>query len=1111
MKRITSLLLVFAILSTLSQPVLAIENPMFSMSVVGTIDTNTRFAEQSTLAVSWQIQANQPDLTLNSTQSLQLAYDNTVLQLIRWDAASAYADSSIGTLFTIQSRAGNLGVFDSDVIQVYAARNSVGDTGYVSLSVGDNGAVYTCPQGVYIPLLSVRFAFRDGKSAADLTPDSIRMMTAPELRDTSMSFGALINAYANGNPDTFTSYEYLLQQGGVPTGEDTLNAPTFSLPVNAQAAAINTQPVGGAVIVGASFNLTVEANSLDGGALSYQWYSNSSETNSGGTAIPGAANATYTAPTGASGVYHYYVVVTNTLTDNGDGGLKTAAIASNAVTLVVNDEPIYSISLSETDTYAFPAATEGYGAQTAKNIVITNTGDQPTGDLIVVLSGANTEAFTLSAANVASIAVGGTGGFSVVPNMGLAAGDYNATVTVSGGNGISAGFNVSLTVNQAPKYGISLSETGTYTFPAATFEYPAQTTRNIVITNTGNQPTGDLAIALGGADTAAFTLSVVNVASIAVDETSSFTVVPITGLGVGVYNATVTVSGSNDVSASFGVSFTVSEAPTYGISLSETGAYAFPPTLYGYPPQTARSVTIYNTGNQPTGALTIALSGADANAFLLSTTNVASIAAGGNGNFTVVPNTGLSAGEYTATVTASGGNGISASFGVIFTVNQGAPGISISETGVYLFPGATENYPEQTARNVTIQNIALIPTGDLTITLGGANANAFTLSTTNVASIAVGESSSFFVVPNIGLAVGTYNATVTVSGNNGVTASFTVSFTVTQEPRFGVTLSETGVYAFPAVDENYSARTPRTVTITNSGNQPTGALTIELSGTNANAFTLSTANVAGIAVGGNSNFTVVPNTGLAVGVYTATVTVSSDSGISASFEVSFPVTQEPRYGVTLSETGVYAFPAVDENYSARTPRTVTITNSGNQPTGALTISLSGTNANAFTLSTANVAGIAVGGSSNFTVVPNTGLAVGTYTATATVSGGNNISESFNVRFMVNPTDRVEYISFKYGDETATVIIPGNKLSIEAAFADPVDTPQTLIAALYNKRGALVVLATCDGVIDSQFISFSVDLDIPIEVEKGACVKVFVWDSQSFAPMYDAISFTDSDS
>ena len=116
----------------------------------------------------------------------------------------------------------------------------------------------------------------------------------------------------------------------------------------------------------------------------------------------------------------------------------------------------------------------------------------------------------------------------------------------------------------------------------------------------------------------------------------------------------------------------------YSISLNPT-THTFTAATYGYGAQSARSVTVSNTGNQATGALAVALSGTNAGYFTLSTTSINSITAGGTDSFTVVPNTGLNAGTtaYTATVTVSGSNGISATLSVGFTVNR-ANGAAVS-------------------------------------------------------------------------------------------------------------------------------------------------------------------------------------------------------------------------------------------------------------------------------------------------------------------------------------------------------------------------------------------------------------------------------------------------
>ncbi|WP_425636400.1 beta strand repeat-containing protein [Algoriphagus yeomjeoni] len=48
----------------------------------------------------------------------------------------------------------------------------------------------------------------------------------------------------------------------------------------------------------------------EGANLSYQWYSNPTQSNSGGTAVPGATNSTFTPSSTVEGIEYYYVIVT---------------------------------------------------------------------------------------------------------------------------------------------------------------------------------------------------------------------------------------------------------------------------------------------------------------------------------------------------------------------------------------------------------------------------------------------------------------------------------------------------------------------------------------------------------------------------------------------------------------------------------------------------------------------------------------------------------------------------------------------------------------------------------------------------------------------------------
>jgi C1A family cysteine protease/uncharacterized membrane protein len=664
----------------------------------------------------------------------------------------------------------------------------------------------------------------------------------------------------------------------------------------------------------------------------------------------------------------------------------------------------YAISLSPDGDHTFPPADAGYAAPSPLSVTVSNTGTLPTENLTVDLSGANSSSFTLSRTSIVSLNTGGSDTFTVAPDTGLSVGTYTATVTVSNGNGLSGGFDVSFTVNEpAPTYGISLSVSSNHTFPAANVDYGTQSPLGVTVSNTGNRSTGNLTVALSGVHSGSFILPKTSISSIGMGGSNTFTVVPKTGLSAGTYTATVTVSNGNGngISASFRVSFTVNpDKATWGISLSRAGTHTFPSAMETTGVPEAITVTVSNTGNRNTGKLTVALSGA-ADAYALSETSINDLGVNDSnrsGTFTVGPIAGLVHGTYTATVAVSGGNGISRSFNVSFTVTgTSAPVYSISlSPASHIFPAATAGYTPAECE-VFVTNTGNRDTGNLTVDLSGANPGSFALSKDSISGL--DGSDSFTVAPKTGLPVGTYTATATVKGDNGISESCSFSFTVHgTDPVYDVALGTTG-HALPAATAGYASQTALDVPVTNAGNQDTGDLTVGLSGASPGSFALSRTSIVSLNTGGSDSFTVAPRTELPVGTYTATVTVNGDNDISRGFDVSFTVKSPSPYGISLS-TGDHTFPPADAGYSAPTPLSVTVSNTGNQPTGSLTVALSGTNGDSFALSKTSIGNLDVDRSDTFTVAPRTGLPVGTYTATVTVSGGNGLSEAFNVNFSV---------------------------------------------------------------------------------------------------------------
>ena len=140
------------------------------------------------------------------------------------------------------------------------------------------------------------------------------------------------------------------------------------------------------ICVGAS------ASALDGTASlspTYQWYSNNSKTNVGGTPISGANSATYTPSTSVAGSYYYYVTASN----------GSCVATSNAILFTVSSAPSISTNPStsvQTYTIGESAASlsvsatgVGLSYQWFSNTSASNTGGSS-------ISGANSATYTPS-------------------------------------------------------------------------------------------------------------------------------------------------------------------------------------------------------------------------------------------------------------------------------------------------------------------------------------------------------------------------------------------------------------------------------------------------------------------------------------------------------------------------------------------------------------------------------------------------------------------------------------------------------------------------------------------------------------------------------------------
>ncbi|MBO5618809.1 MAG: InlB B-repeat-containing protein [Paludibacteraceae bacterium] len=146
---------------------------------------------------------------------------------------------------------------------------------------------------------------------------------------TSIS-GAEAANYTPDNSAASDLYYYCVATNS----EGTAQSPYFHVTVSAVAPTIPTS--GATETVSQYADVSWTADATGGPAPTYQWYSNTTATNTGGSEIAGANNATYIPSTATAGTYYYYFVATN----------SAGSATSEVYTLTVNAVTTYTVTLN---------------------------------------------------------------------------------------------------------------------------------------------------------------------------------------------------------------------------------------------------------------------------------------------------------------------------------------------------------------------------------------------------------------------------------------------------------------------------------------------------------------------------------------------------------------------------------------------------------------------------------------------------------------------------------------------------------------------------------------------------------------------------------------------
>ncbi len=205
--------------------------------------------------------------------------------------------------------------------------------------------------------------------------------TSVKLNLSSESVVVLVfNSKNSGNKITVDGKEYTIGSNGLVTipslaagnheikrsnGESHLYAVDIQPTAPSISISISTQPESTDYLAGATVKPLTVVATLDGYSLSYQWYENTTNSNTGGNPISGATTKSYT-PTLSStaGTTYYYCVVTAT-----KEGSETLTATSDVAAITVSEAYVKFTTQPKSGSYAINNA-----ASALKVVAATNLG-----------------------------------------------------------------------------------------------------------------------------------------------------------------------------------------------------------------------------------------------------------------------------------------------------------------------------------------------------------------------------------------------------------------------------------------------------------------------------------------------------------------------------------------------------------------------------------------------------------------------------------------------------------------------------------------------------------------------------------------------------------------
>ena len=512
----------------------------------------------------------------------------------------------------------------------------------------------------------------------------------------------------------------------------------------------------------------------------------------------------------------------------------------------------------------------------------------------------------------------------------------------------------------------------------------------ITITNTGTVASGSLAVQATGSDPGQFTK--------ATDTCTGQTLAGGATCTLGIKFAPTTAGAK---SAGFTVLGTPGGSVTSvvtGTAIAQAQLAVIPTALdFGSVVQGATStnatVNVANAGGSATGTITAALSGTNASAFAIATSNCTTLAAQAACTL-VLRYTPSALGAQTATLTISGTPG--------GTVTSTLTGTGVLSGQLTINP-TTQAFANTLvgqatgATTFTVTNTAGTSAGPLSVQITGANAGEFHVGSTTCAGNVIAPAGTCTIgVAFAPTSVGTKAASLLVTGGGTISAS--LSGNGLPGPALAISPSSKD---FGSVGLGLTSA-GQTFTITNVGGAPTTVPAVALGGTNPGEFAQTTDCTTALAplATCSVNVTFKPTT---AALDSALLTVAAATGGSVSASL-FGQGQNPAQLAVLPSSLTFTATVGDVS----PVQTFLVRNDGSVTTGPITIAIStgGTGGAQFT-QTSTCTTLLAGGTCTVSVM-FAPTAPGNPTATATVSATPGGSATVALAGSARP--RLEVIS-----------------------------------------------------------------------------------------------------